>query len=186
MGEQEREVASKAAGYLPPAPGMYMQGPTGPGPMYMPQHYPGMMPPGGPMYPGQGYQVHQGPPGGDQQQQQQSGPSMGGQPGMGGQGPTPGPVMGGQGPSTGPDQGQTFNMSAMSASLPPQQQYMMSPPQQQQQQQMYQPGPGMMQPQQQMMTQPPQQQQQQQPPAHPQHQQIPQPEAPSASLISFD
>ena len=71
------------------------------------------------MYPGQGYQVHQGPPGGDQQQQQQSGPSMGGQPGMGGQGPTPGPVMGGQGPSTGPDQGQTFNMSAMSASLPP-------------------------------------------------------------------
>merc|ERR1711902_194518 len=160
MAEQEREVASKAAGYLPhaqpPAPGMYMQGPTGPGPMYMPQHYPGMMPPGGPMYPGQGYQVHQAPPpGGEPQQQQpQSGPSMGGQPVMGGQGPASGPVMGGQVPvmggqvpSSGPDQGQTFNMSALAASLPPQQ------PQQQ--------------------------------PPHP-HQQIPQPEAPAASLISFD
>ena len=50
MAEQEREVASKAAGFLPhgqpPAPGMYMPGPNVPGNMYMPQHYPGMMPPG--------------------------------------------------------------------------------------------------------------------------------------------
>merc|ERR1712029_712749 len=211
MAEQEREVASKAASYMQ-QPGMYM-GPPGnmPPNMYMPQQFPGMMAsgpgsmPGQPqIFPVQGYPMPQQQ--GDLQQQQQAVPAMGqlpsltpgqmghpvqaptsqmGQPGqpappstqmsqpiqsstqMGG---PPSAQMGPPPPSTqggipGGDQNNSFNMSGMAGALP--QQYMMSPPQQQPQQ-IY---AGM-----------PQQQQHMIPPQH----QDPQPEAPSASLISFD
>jgi len=211
MAEQEREVASKAASYMQ-QPGMYM-GPPGnmPPNMYMPQQYPGMMASGPgsmpgqpPMFPVQGYPMPQ-QQGDLQQQQQQAGPVMGqlpshpppGQMGHPTQAPTsqmgqpappstqmsqpiqsstqmggpPSSQMGPPPPSTqggipGGDQNSSFNMSGMAGALP--QQYMMSPPQQQ--------------PQQIYAGMPQQQQQHMIPPQH----QDPQPEAPSASLISFD
>ena len=46
MAEQEREVASKAMYMAPPGPGMYGMPGAMPPNMYMPQQYPGMMPPG--------------------------------------------------------------------------------------------------------------------------------------------
>jgi len=191
MAEQEREVASKAAGYmqhpsLPAGAGMYnmYNMPQHP---YQHQHHPGLMSQGGgggappgmvpaglPGYPG--YPPHQ-PPHTDLQQQQQQQQQLPPQ-----QAPPPGPEQQHQQPIqpavssvTSPNH---FNMAGMGAALP--QQYMMSPPQPQpqhlHQQQMFSPGQGMMQ----------QPMQQQQPPQQPQQHQMPQPGAPVESLISFD